>query len=49
MATIMNGQDGEVEISELIDADWDYISTVMDCRDDLIALKSWRTGVTQGS
>ena len=40
MATIMDGQDGEDEISELIDADWDYIYTVMGCRGDLITLKS---------
>ena len=40
IATIVDGQDGENEISELIDADWDYISTVMDCRDDLITLLS---------
>ena len=40
ISTIVDGQDGEDEIVELIKADWDYISTVMDCRDDLINLKS---------
>ena len=40
ISTIVDGQDGEDEIVELIKADWDYISTVMDCRDELINLKS---------
>ena len=40
MSRIVDGQDGEDEILELIKADWDYISTVMDCRDELIKLKS---------
>ena len=33
MSRIVDGQDGDDEILELIKADWDYISTVMDCRD----------------
>ena len=41
ISTIVDGQDGEDEIVELIKADWDYISTVMDCRDELINLKSF--------
>ena len=40
ISTIVDGQDGEDETVELIKADWDYISTVMDCRDELINLKS---------
>ena len=36
ISTIVDGQDGEDEIVELIKADWDYISTVMDCRDDIL-------------
>ena len=40
VSTIVDGQDGEDEILEVIKADWDYISTVMDCRDELINLKS---------
>ena len=40
MSTIVDGRDGEDEILELIEADWDYITTVMDCRDELINSKS---------
>ena len=40
MSTVIDGQEGEDEILELIKDDWDYISTVMDCRDELINLKS---------
>ena len=40
MSTVVDGQEGEDEILELIKDDWDYISTVMDCRDELINLKS---------
>ena len=40
MSIVVDGQEGEDEILELIKDDWDYISTVMDCRDELINLKS---------
>ena len=40
MSTVIDGQNGEDEILELIKDDWDYISTVMDCRDEFINLKS---------
>ena len=40
MSTVVDGQEGEDKILELIKDDWDYISTVMDCRDELINLKS---------
>ena len=32
----IEGRDGTQEIEELIKEDWDYISTVMDCRDELV-------------
>ena len=38
MAT--NGRDGAEEIEELIREDWDYISTVMDCQDELVDIKN---------
>ena len=34
------GREGEDKILELIKDDWVYISTVMDCRDEMINLKS---------
>ena len=37
-STVVDGQEGEDEILELIKGDLDYISTVMDCRDELINL-----------
>ena len=40
MSRVVDGQEGEDKILELIKDDWDYISTVMDCRDELINLKS---------
>ena len=40
MSIVVDGQEGEDEILELIKDDWDYISTVMNCRDELINLKS---------
>ena len=39
-STNVDGQDGEDKILELIETGWDYISRVMDCRDELINLKS---------
>ena len=36
----MDGQKGEEEIADLIKDDWEYISTVMDCRDELVDLQS---------
>ena len=38
ISTIIDDKDGEDEIVELIKADWDYISTVMDGRDVMINL-----------
>ena len=38
MSTVVDGQEGEDEILEMIKDDWDYISTVMDCRDELVNL-----------
>ena len=40
LSTVMEGQDGEQETVGLIKDDWDYISTVMDCRDELAALRT---------
>ena len=40
MSTIVDGQDGEEEILELVEAACDYILTLMDSRDELIILKS---------
>ena len=39
LSTVIEGQDGEQETVGLIKDDWDYISTVMDCRDELAALQ----------
>ena len=36
----VDGQEGEDEITDLIQGDWEYISTVMDCRDELVDLYS---------
>ena len=36
----MDGQEGEEEIADLIKDDWEYISTVMDYRDELVDLQS---------
>ena len=40
MSTIVDGQEVEDETLELIKDGWNYISTVMDRRDELINLKS---------
>lgn len=34
----VDGQEGEEEIADLIQGDWEYIATVMDCRDELVDL-----------
>ena len=39
LSTLVDGQEGEEAIGELIKEDWDYISKVMDCRDELINLQ----------
>ena len=36
----MDGQEREEEIADLIKDDWEYISTVIDCRDELVDLQS---------
>ena len=36
----IEGQDGAQEIEELIKDNWDYISTVMDCRDELVDIQN---------
>ena len=36
LSIAIEGRDGAQEIEELIKEDWDYISTVMDCRDELV-------------
>ena len=36
----MDGQEGEEEIADLIKDDWEYISTVIDCQDELVDLQS---------
>ena len=39
MSIVVGGQEGGAEIIDLIKDDWEYISTVMDCRDELVDLK----------
>lgn len=39
LSKAMEGQDGAQEIEALIREDWDYISTVVDCRDELVELQ----------
>ena len=39
MSIVIEGQEGEGEIIDLIQDDWDYLSTVMDCRDELADLQ----------
>ena len=39
LSMAIDGRDGAEEIEELIREDWDYISTVMDCRDELVDIK----------
>ena len=39
LSIVVEGQEGEAEIIGLIQDDWDYISTVMDCRDELVGLR----------
>lgn len=34
----VDGHEGEEEIADLIQGDWEYIATVMDCRDELVDL-----------
>ena len=40
LSIAIEGQDGAQEIEELIKEDWDYISTVMDCRDELVDIQN---------
>ena len=39
LSMAIDGWDGAEEIEELIREDWDYISPVMDCRDELVDIK----------
>ena len=39
LSMAIDGRDGAEEIKELIREDWDYISTVMDCRHELVDIK----------
>ena len=39
MLIVIEGQEGEGEIIDLIQDDWDYLSTVMDCREELANLQ----------
>ena len=39
LSTVVEGQDGTQEIEGLIGVDWEYISTVMVCRDELADLQ----------
>ena len=38
LSTAIEGQEGVQEVETLIREDWDYISTVTDCRDELMEL-----------
>ena len=38
LSTAIEGQDGAQEVETLIREDWEYISTVTDCRDELMEL-----------
>ena len=40
LSIAIEGRDGAQEIEELIKEDWDYISTVMDCRDELVDIQN---------
>ena len=40
LSIAIEGRDGAQEIEELIKEDWDYISTVMDCRDELADIQN---------
>ena len=39
LSLVVEGQEGEAGILDLIQEDWEYISTVMDCRDELVNLR----------
>ena len=39
LSTAIEGQDGAQEIKAQIRDDWDYVATVMDCRDELVNLQ----------
>ena len=40
LSIAIDGRDGAEEVEELIREDWDYLSTVMDCRDELVDIKN---------
>ena len=44
LSIAIKGWDGAQEIEELIREDWDYISTVMDCQEELVAVKKLEQG-----
>ena len=39
LSTVIEWRDGEQEIEALIREDWDYISAVIDCRDELVDIQ----------
>lgn len=39
LSTAIVGQDGAQEMEAQIRDDWDYVATVMDCRDELVNLQ----------
>ena len=40
LSVAIKGGDGAQEIEEIIKEDWDYISTVMDCRNELVDIQN---------
>ena len=40
LSIAIKGGDGAQEIEEIIKEDWDYISTVMDCRNELVDIQN---------
>ena len=40
LSIAIKGWDGAQEIEEIIKEDWDYISTVMDCRNELVDIQN---------
>ena len=49
LSMAIEGLDGAQEIAELISEDWDYISTVMDCRDELVDIQTTEQRSTDNS
>ena len=40
LSTAIEGQDGAQEMEAQIRDDWDYVATIMDCRDELVNLQN---------